>query len=372
MKPNFALSLSFEGIRLLHRAAGGWRRVGDVAVTSDDLTADLTNLRTDAERLDKAPLRTKLIIPDDQIKYLSIETGFVDTATRRDAARTALDGASPYAVDALVFDICEDGGTTHIAAVARETLAEAEAFASEHKFHPMCFVAAPDDQAFLGEPWFGPSAHASAVLTIGDTVEADGVRVVVIGDATVPPMPAEAEDAPDADIADPSVATPEAEIAATPDLPDTNLHFEPLDEDDLPDAPEDAEDTLTAPTLGFASRRSGTAIPLALGGVTRDASDLTSPPKTIVHKPCKAPLTPSAGGVSGAQAGQGTADPACRRCRKPHRCTHRSPTRGTIPTRSPGRVPVSSKRATATCPGQRIRCRSATDDDLWRARWRAS
>ena len=294
MKPNFALSLSFEGIRLLHRAAGGWRRVGDVAVTSDDLTADLTNLRTDAERLDKAPLRTKLIIPDDQIKYLSIETGFVDTATRRDAARTALDGASPYAVDALVFDICEDGGTTHIAAVARETLAEAEAFASEHKFHPMCFVAAPDDQAFLGEPWFGPSAHASAVLTIGDTVEADGVRVVVIGDATVPPMPAEAEDAPDADIADPSVATPEAEIAATPDLPDTNLHFEPLDEDDLPDAPEDAEDTLTAPTLGFASRRSGTAIPLALGGVTRDASDLTSPPKTIVHKPGKAPLTPPA------------------------------------------------------------------------------
>ena len=36
MKPNFALSLSFEGIRLLHRAPDGWRQVGEVAVDTPD------------------------------------------------------------------------------------------------------------------------------------------------------------------------------------------------------------------------------------------------------------------------------------------------------------------------------------------------
>ena len=31
MKPNFALSLSFDGIRLLHRVSGGWHLVGEAA-----------------------------------------------------------------------------------------------------------------------------------------------------------------------------------------------------------------------------------------------------------------------------------------------------------------------------------------------------
>ena len=44
MKPAFALSLSFEGITLLHRAAGGWRQVGAVALDAPDLAAALRKL----------------------------------------------------------------------------------------------------------------------------------------------------------------------------------------------------------------------------------------------------------------------------------------------------------------------------------------
>ena len=39
MKPGFALSLSFEGLTLLHRSASGWRRVGEVAVDTPDMAA---------------------------------------------------------------------------------------------------------------------------------------------------------------------------------------------------------------------------------------------------------------------------------------------------------------------------------------------
>ncbi|WP_299687400.1 hypothetical protein [uncultured Tateyamaria sp.] len=300
MKPNFALSLSFEGIRLLHRAAGGWRRVGEVPVTSADLNGDLEALRKAAAKLDSAPLRTKLIIPDDQIKYLSIDTGEVDAEARRDAARAALDGATPYSVDTLVFDICEEGGTTHVAAVARETLAEAEAFASEHHFHPVSFVAAPMDQGFLGEPWFGTAAHARAILPAGDPVVADGVRVVVIGDVEDAADAAdEAADDPDADTDQPEDDTlPDVALADADDAtPGPALRFEPVDsdlnDDDLGDE-DDAEEATTPPTLGFASRRNTPVAPAPLGGVTRDASDLTTPPARVAHSPGKAPLAPPA------------------------------------------------------------------------------
>lgn len=89
MKPEFALSLSFDGIRLLHRAAGGWRELGAVDVRTDDLTDGLRALRKKANAVKNKRIRTKLIIPDDQIKYLTIDTGDVDLENRRTrAART--------------------------------------------------------------------------------------------------------------------------------------------------------------------------------------------------------------------------------------------------------------------------------------------
>ena len=45
MKPNFTLSLSFDGIRLLHRTSGGWQLVGEVALDSADLAAELAGER---------------------------------------------------------------------------------------------------------------------------------------------------------------------------------------------------------------------------------------------------------------------------------------------------------------------------------------
>ncbi|MEO9685537.1 MAG: hypothetical protein ABJF76_17810, partial [Tateyamaria sp.] len=181
MKPNFALSLSFDGIRLLHRAAGGWHFIGEVSVSDPNLSDALADLLQDGHvAKTRKRLRSKLIIPDAQIKYLTIDTPDMDDDARRVAAVTALNGATPYPVDALAFDISPDADRTHIAAVAKETLLEAESFAKDHGFEPVSFVAAAEGSDFLGEPFFGPTAHSKDILAPNAEVVPDGVRVVVV------------------------------------------------------------------------------------------------------------------------------------------------------------------------------------------------
>ncbi|XDA96863.1 hypothetical protein AB1M95_12075 [Sulfitobacter sp. LCG007] len=224
MKPTFALSLSVNGIRLLHRAAGGWRVVGEAEPAGNDLDAQLAALRNAAEALDPAAPGCKLLIPNDQIRYISIDTPGLGHDARREAALRAFDGATPYAVEQLAFDISADGDATHVAAVARETLEEAEAFAAEHGFDPLGFAAVPGDQPFLGEPWFGASRRAATLLPPGETVEPDGVAVVEIGGVQGQETPdmsdASRSDSPKADVPmreGPKATRPKDSILAQPD-----------------------------------------------------------------------------------------------------------------------------------------------------------
>ncbi|NDW45306.1 hypothetical protein [Ruegeria sp. PrR005] len=175
-----------------------------------DLARSLGGLRDLALRLDP-DLRCKLILPNDQIRYLTVDTGPFRGETRLNVIEDAVATATPYALDELVWDTSPDGSVTHVAAVARETLAEAEAFAGEHGFHPVSFVAVPDDNAFLGEPFFGP-ASGMLDMTGAEAVEPDGIAVVVIGPAVIP------DSAPVAPLAESprteKAAPPKAETAA--------------------------------------------------------------------------------------------------------------------------------------------------------------
>ncbi len=285
MKPDFALSLSFEGIRLLHRAAGGWRIVGEVALTADDLNADLAVLRKSATALEPAGLRSKLLLPDAQIKYLTIDTPDMSEADRREAARVALDGTTPYAVSDLAFDISLEGPRTHVAAVARETLAEAEAFAVEHRFHPVSFAAVPGSSPYLGEPFFGQTEAASELLEDGETVEADGIAVVVIGNVTVPDGPVAAGPAPaapDAAVQKPDRAAPPA---VSPPAPEAKAEVTSAAQASTAPAarktPEPSEAPRTAPSEAEAEP------------VETKSSETPKPEATATEKPA-APEAPAA------------------------------------------------------------------------------
>lgn len=162
MKPGFALSLSFEGIALLQSVADEWHLIGEVTPDAPDLDAALADLRKQALALEPDGPHCKIIIPDEQIRYLSIETGPVDRETRNQRACAALEGATPYAVADLRYDISVQGAVTHVAAVALETLDEARQFALKHGFIPVSYAASPTDKAFTGKAFFDyadPSAE---------------------------------------------------------------------------------------------------------------------------------------------------------------------------------------------------------------------
>lgn len=349
MKPNFALSLSFDGIQLLHRAAGGWREVGAVPLATDDLAGELAVLRKTASSLGSAGVRTKLLIPNEQIKYMTIQTPGMAKRDRREAAAAALEGATPYPVAQLAFDISIDGPQTHVAAVARETLREAESFALEHRFNPVSFVASPGDEAYLGEPFFGRTKAAPTFLEDGDEIEPDGIAVVVVGPASAPAEDPKHETgsdpAPDPGASGAAAPVPAAGMSARPGtaspqatqmiresdaIPDPDSNPEPgsapvegppappgaeteeatslpdvaakVTAPDIPSRSTDAEDAVDAApqesetdatstvSAGFATRRSGgpERSPV-LSGVRRDPapthSHLTPDSSSLDHRP---------------------------------------------------------------------------------------
>ena len=153
--PPFALILSADGIALAYRAGDGWEGIGELDPASPDVTAGLTDLRKKAEARAPGRLRTRLVIPDDQIRFMSLELGLVGEDQRHARVRQALDGATPYQLDELVYDVAVDGAVTHVAAVALETLREAEGFATQAGFNPVSFGALPGAGSYPGEPFFG-------------------------------------------------------------------------------------------------------------------------------------------------------------------------------------------------------------------------
>lgn len=236
MKPNFALTLSFEGIGLLHRAFPGWHMVDEVSLNEPDLADALADLRAKAEGLDSNPIRVKLVIPNDQIRFLHFDSDGLEADEIAPAVHRALNGATPYSVDDLAYDWSIGAGQVYVAAVARETLAEAEAFASEHGFDPLCFVAVPEGRDFVGEPWFGETKAAATHLPEGGRVERDTAAIRIIGTAPLSPATTNPADATEAPAQDPqpepeTPPTPQPETPPEPEIP-------PAPQPDIPPEPE--------------------------------------------------------------------------------------------------------------------------------------
>ena len=185
MTPNFALSLSFEGIALLRRMGPRWALIDDVPLDHDDFDSQVLDLRDQAERLDPTGAQVALIIPNEQIRYLDQLDLGGDEITRDTAIRASLDGATPYAVSELNFDYVVSGGRLQVAAVANETLDEAQSFAREHGFEPVCFLAKAPDDSFDGPVFFGKAANWGRVVTR----PARAIEIVPADAAALRPLP---------------------------------------------------------------------------------------------------------------------------------------------------------------------------------------
>ncbi|WP_226549895.1 hypothetical protein [Celeribacter naphthalenivorans] len=237
MKPNFALNLSHDGIVLLHRASSGWHQMGEVALDAPDMAAELAELRKLATSVSTSGLATKLVIPNSQILYRSLPDP--GEASRDAAIRAALDGATPYAVDELVWDSTVTNGQVQVAVIARETLEEAESFATEHRFNPVSFVALPEAETYAGEPFFGRAKAADALIGAGTKVEPDESAIHILPKRKLPPPPVD----PMVPVAEPleTLVEPPAETSVEEAPLEVRSNVpEGLPEDLPADEPEDA------------------------------------------------------------------------------------------------------------------------------------
>jgi len=232
MKPDFALSLSADGIELLQRLKGGWYLLETINPSDPDLAGHMAQMQALATSLSPSGLRTKLIIPNDQIKYITAPINATNENQRLEQVQAALEGATPYTLDELSYDWNMHGTNAQIAAVAHETLAEAEAFATDFNFAPVCFVGAPDTSVFGREPFFGMTQAAASILPAGETAERDLKPIVVIG-----PVPSP--------LADDTVAQEQIDLAVDKAAPNITSASVP-----------EREDT---PTVAFSSRRDTSA-----------------------------------------------------------------------------------------------------------------
>ena len=139
MKPNFALNFTDTSIALLHRTAKGWLKIGETPFDAPDLTEALDYLRKTALGLEPQGFATKLVIPNSQILYAEVEATGPDAESRLEQIAAALETRTPLTRDEMIFDWAGDGPLLQVAAVARETLAEAEDFATTHRFNPVAF-----------------------------------------------------------------------------------------------------------------------------------------------------------------------------------------------------------------------------------------
>ena len=186
MKPDFALDFRDNQIALLHRQDTGWAIIGRVGMDDPDLDAAMAYLRATALGLSPRGVASKLILPNEAILYTELPDLPYGQDRRAAAIERALEGRTPYAVADLVYDWTDAGSSAHVAVIARETLEEAEGFASQHRFNPVSFAALPDQGGYDGEVWFGATQLSQSLLARGEVVERDDVTLLAVDTVAAP------------------------------------------------------------------------------------------------------------------------------------------------------------------------------------------
>jgi hypothetical protein len=288
MKPTFALDLTREAIGLLHRTPKGWLSIGEVAFDAPDLPEAMDYLRKTALGLSPLGVATKLILPNSQILYTEVHAPGPSRDEKRRQIAAALEGRTPYEVEDLVFDWSGKGATVKVAVIAKETLAEAEGFAVEHRLNPVSFVAIPEEGTFVGEPWFGPTAAAAGILAEDEVVERDRDPVSILHRELpkaepVPPV-VEAPVQPDPE------PLPETPVVATEDEPLPGLEEalngelpaeEPAETPAAPPGPEARDDARDDAALRELEAALAEAEPETQAGPPAAAAPMVPPPAPV-------------------------------------------------------------------------------------------
>ncbi|WP_409455670.1 hypothetical protein, partial [Paracoccus sp. (in: a-proteobacteria)] len=184
-----ALSFSADAVHLLRRRPtlqpdADWEVLGSAEFASASFRQDLAELRHAVQPQDELPpLPVVLVIPDDQILYTELH--IPAEGGRDQAVGQALDGLTPYSIDQLAYDWRGEGDEVRVAAVARQTLLEAQEFANRHGFEGVEYSARPTSDEYPGIPVFrlapeDPAEAGAADTGLAGAAEDEGVDVGLV------------------------------------------------------------------------------------------------------------------------------------------------------------------------------------------------
>ncbi|NNE86497.1 MAG: hypothetical protein HKN27_00345 [Silicimonas sp.] len=150
MSYRWGFDLDMAAVRLMRREAGRWREVAVEKIDSHDIE---DRLQAMAEQIDEgAPV--DVFLPKDQILYTDLDVTSEDNAQAE--IERAVEGMTPYTLDEVAIDWEMVGpGKARVAAIARETLDEAFAFAESRGRSVAGYSSLADPVDFPRMPDFG-------------------------------------------------------------------------------------------------------------------------------------------------------------------------------------------------------------------------
>ena len=167
--PNYALELSNDFVRLLHRAIGDvWVPISECAVDDPEFDAAVLDMRKQARVIAGLMPRVVVILPISEVLFSSVDTGeFVGDAAVKRAKVLAADTTKLDASEIAVHVAQPTTDTqTPVAIVTNQTLQEAATYATSLGFKPALYATRWRRKNFPEEPVFAFSPSKSYALPI--------------------------------------------------------------------------------------------------------------------------------------------------------------------------------------------------------------
>ncbi|KIC44153.1 hypothetical protein RA28_14365 [Ruegeria sp. ANG-S4] len=263
MKPAFALSFSENGISLHHQSDGDWYCLGTVPLDAPDLSEQIQALREQGFALANH-LGCALVIPPDQVRLLTVDTQGLSPEDADTRIQTTLADATPYALADLAYSTVSAGTESNVAAVARQTLAEARAFAVSHGFIPETFRAGGEaDSPVQGHLFEWPVDDAEPTSDARPTPDAEPSSDVDSSDDAEPVLVSD------------SVPSAEPELQIQDDLTQEDTAPEPVPADSPEDLEPSAEPEPPVHAIaGTSEPEKFRSTPIAAANAQRPARDI--------------------------------------------------------------------------------------------------
>lgn len=166
MNSRWGFDLNMSAVRLMRREGGHWLEIARENIDGPDIEDRLMVM---VGKVD-AGAAVELFLPRDQILYTDVKIGSEASAPEEIAA--AMDGRTPYGLDELEIDwVLSEPGTARVAAIAKETLDEAAAFAETRGLAVAGYSSLAEPEDFPRLPMFGDTPDPGRATPDEDTAD---------------------------------------------------------------------------------------------------------------------------------------------------------------------------------------------------------